>query len=179
MALSSSIVTGPPLRPIRGISPASQWVTCVDYLFSLHWLCVVVRTSTTFAQLVRNATSFLNWYVLKWRRKYRTNPVTKLPQISEPRILSVAKTLSEDIGYRIVGTREHFLADRWMLQAAEHVKQNCERIVNETGRKLECEVWRQEGSGSHRCKCRICIYSITHYCLSGSTWWENGFTKPM
>ena len=178
MALSSSIVTGPPLRPIRGISPASQWVTCVDYLFSLHWLC----GRQNFHNLCTTCEKrhlFPKLICTKWRRKYRTNPVTKLPQISEPRILSVAKTLSEDIGYRIVGTREHFLADRWMLQAAEHVKQNCERIVNETGRKLECEVWRQEGSGSHRCKCRICIYSIAHCCLSDSTWWENGFTKPM
>jgi hypothetical protein len=83
---------------------------------------------------------------------YRTNPVTKLPQISESRILGVAKYLSEHIGYRIVGTQEHAHADKWMVQAAEHVKQNCERIVNNTGRKLECEVWRQEGNGNHRYK---------------------------
>ena len=91
---------------------------------------------------------------------YRTNPITKLPQISESRILDVAKSLSEDIGYRIVGTREHSLADKWMVQAAEHVRQNCQRIVNKTGRKLECEVWRQEGNGSHRCKSWTCIPSI-------------------
>ena len=83
---------------------------------------------------------------------YRTNPVTKLPQISESRILGVSKYLSENIGYRIVGTREHALADKWMLEAAEHAKRNCERIVNKTGRKLECEVWRQEGNGNHRYK---------------------------
>ncbi|KDR80962.1 hypothetical protein GALMADRAFT_1358006, partial [Galerina marginata CBS 339.88] len=73
-----------------------------------------------------------------------------LPQISEERILGVAKHLSEEIGYRTVGTYEHALADTWMVQAAEQVKQNCERIVARTGRKLECEVWRQEGSGNHR-----------------------------
>ena len=38
-----------------------------------------------------------------------------------------------------------------MVEAAEQVKRNCERIVLLTGRKLECEVWRQEGSGNHRC----------------------------
>jgi hypothetical protein len=81
---------------------------------------------------------------------YRTDSVTKLPQISESRILDVAKHLSENIGYRIVGTREHALADKWMVEAAEDVKRNCERIVNKTGRKLECEVWRQEGNGNHR-----------------------------
>ncbi|KAF8972707.1 hypothetical protein BDZ97DRAFT_1649998 [Flammula alnicola] len=79
-----------------------------------------------------------------------TDPITKLPQISEERILGVARHLSEDIGYRTVGTYEHALADRWMVEAAEQVQQNCERIVNKTGRKLECEVWRQEGSGNHR-----------------------------
>ncbi|KAF8885097.1 hypothetical protein CPB84DRAFT_1816896 [Gymnopilus junonius] len=76
--------------------------------------------------------------------------VTKLPQISEDRILGVAKHLSEGIGYRTVGTYEHALADNWMVEAATQVKHNCERIVERTGRKLECEVWRQEGSGNHR-----------------------------
>ncbi|KAF8159229.1 hypothetical protein B0H34DRAFT_655155 [Crassisporium funariophilum] len=80
----------------------------------------------------------------------RMNPVTKLPQISETRILGVAKYLSEDIGYRTVGTLEHALADEWMVTAAEQVQQNCVRIAAKTGRKLECEVWRQEGSGNHR-----------------------------
>ncbi|PPQ63101.1 hypothetical protein CVT24_005812 [Panaeolus cyanescens] len=78
------------------------------------------------------------------------NPKTKLPQISEERILAVARYLSEEIGYRTVGTFEHSIADDWMVQAAEQVKQNCERIVAKTGRKLQCEVWRQEGSGNHR-----------------------------
>lgn len=77
--------------------------------------------------------------------------MTNLPQISEERILGVSKHLSEGIGYRTVGTYEHALADKWMLEAAEQVQQNCERIVKRTGRKLECEVWRQEGSGNHRC----------------------------
>ncbi|KAF4610913.1 hypothetical protein D9613_007233 [Agrocybe pediades] len=96
------------------------------------------------------------WYAYQQHFKLPTplsdliNPDTKLPQISEKRILGVAKHLSEGIGYRTVGTYEHALADTWMVQAAEEVKRNCERIVAETGRKLECEVWRQEGSGNHR-----------------------------
>jgi hypothetical protein len=97
---------------------------------------------------------------------HRTNSVTKLPQISESRILGVAKTLSEDVGYRIVGTREHALADKWMVQAAEHVKQNCQRIVNKTGRKLECEVWRQEGNGSHRYECWTSGPSIRNFIIN-------------
>ncbi|GLB41442.1 putative peptide hydrolase [Lyophyllum shimeji] len=78
------------------------------------------------------------------------NPLTGLPQISEARIRAFAKYLSEDIGYRTVGTQEHALADKWMVEQAEAVRRNCEEVVAATGRKLECEVWHQEGSGSHR-----------------------------
>ena len=75
-----------------------------------------------------------------------------LPQISESTILGYSKHLSEDIGYRIVGTREHALGDRWMVEQVERLKGECEKVVRDTvgGRALECEVWRQEGSGSHR-----------------------------
>ncbi|KAJ8519321.1 hypothetical protein ONZ45_g3731 [Pleurotus djamor] len=84
------------------------------------------------------------------------DPRTLLPQISEARILAHAKYLSEDIGYRTVGTYEHALADEWMLREAEAVKELCEKVVRQEGskagkkRNLECEVWRQQGSGSHR-----------------------------
>jgi hypothetical protein len=83
----------------------------------------------------------------------RYNPITHLPQISESTILGYSKYLSEDIGYRTVGTREHALGDRWMVEQVERLKEECERVVREAGgtRGLECEVWRQEGSGSHRC----------------------------
>lgn len=39
-----------------------------------------------------------------------------------------------------------------MVEQAERLKEECERVVRDTvgGRALECEVWRQEGSGSHR-----------------------------
>jgi Zn-dependent M28 family amino/carboxypeptidase len=37
-----------------------------------------------------------------------------------------------------------------MVQQAEEAKRNCERVVKETGRKLQCEVWRQQGSGKQR-----------------------------
>ncbi|KLO13952.1 hypothetical protein SCHPADRAFT_920864 [Schizopora paradoxa] len=72
-------------------------------------------------------------------------------QLSEAAILGYAKYLSEDIGFRTVGTREHALGDSWMLSKAEELKKLCEdKVKAEPGRKLECEVWRQEGSGSHR-----------------------------
>lgn len=80
------------------------------------------------------------------------HPLTSHPQLSERAILAHAKHLSEGIGYRTVGTREHALGDAWMVEQVEDVKRRCEEMVKKSGgkRKLECEVWRQEGSGKHR-----------------------------
>ncbi|GBE89509.1 Putative endoplasmic reticulum metallopeptidase [Sparassis crispa] len=79
------------------------------------------------------------------------NPITGLPQISEANALAHAKYLSEDIGYRTVGTREHALGDAWMLQQAELLHAQCEEVLRvHPGRRLQCEVWHQQGSGSHR-----------------------------
>ncbi|EDR02660.1 uncharacterized protein LACBIDRAFT_308176 [Laccaria bicolor S238N-H82] len=63
-----------------------------------------------------------------------------LPHVLGARILSVVKHLSEDIGYQTVGTLEHALADKYMVAQAEEVKKNCEKLMAESGRKLECEV---------------------------------------
>src|ERR1700722_13316745 len=108
-------------------------------LFPILWL------TCTFPSLIRNHPCIHN--------NARTNPTTHLPQISESTILEYSKYLSEDIGYRTVGTREHALGDQWMVEQIERLKGDCDRIVAEIdgGRGLECEVWRQEGSGSHRC----------------------------
>ncbi|KAI0057402.1 hypothetical protein BV25DRAFT_1812524 [Artomyces pyxidatus] len=77
---------------------------------------------------------------------------TSLPQLSETQILAHAQYLSEDIGYRTVGTYEHALADKWLFDKVQVMQKDCEELVKRSGsrRKLECEVWRQEGSGSHR-----------------------------
>ncbi|KAI5116032.1 hypothetical protein M0805_002087 [Coniferiporia weirii] len=77
--------------------------------------------------------------------------VTNTPQVSEYAVLEHARYLSEDIGYRTVGTREHALGDAWMLKQAYALQALCEEMVGlEHGRKLQCEVWHQVGSGSHR-----------------------------
>ncbi|KAI9448865.1 hypothetical protein BJY52DRAFT_1206477 [Lactarius psammicola] len=79
------------------------------------------------------------------------NPETGLPQISETQILGYVRHLSEDIGFRTVGTAEHALADKWMIDTAHEVQKECQRIVEaDPERKLECEVWHQRGSGAHR-----------------------------
>ena len=81
----------------------------------------------------------------------RFDPITSLPQLSEAEILGHAKYLSEDIGYRTVGTVEHVLGDMWIHMQALDLQEKCEQIVKSTpGRKLQCEVWKQKGSGSHR-----------------------------
>ena len=101
------------------------------------------------------------------RRYVRVNPITLLPQISETQILAHAKYLSEDIGYRTVGTREHALGDAWMEKQAEELQRQCEEIIKaRPDRKLQCETWRQEGSGSHRCVSYYpCSISSTPTCV--------------
>ncbi|KIJ43580.1 hypothetical protein M422DRAFT_229023 [Sphaerobolus stellatus SS14] len=73
-------------------------------------------------------------------------------RLSEAHMLDVAKHLSETIGYRTVGTKEHAEGDAWMVEQVKLLKKECDNIVKNvhSGRHLECEIWRQEGSGKHR-----------------------------
>lgn len=109
------------------------------------------------------------------------NPITSLPQISETQILAHAKYLSEDIGYRTVGTREHALGDAWMVEKAEELQKQCEEIVkSHPGRKLVCETWRQEGSGSHRYVSRFLHLEPSfdgHGVIADSIFWAKGCTR--
>ncbi|KZT25302.1 hypothetical protein NEOLEDRAFT_1178422 [Neolentinus lepideus HHB14362 ss-1] len=79
------------------------------------------------------------------------DPTTNEPQLSEARILSHAKFLSEDIGYRTVGTKEHALGDEWIVNQAKELDEICRKARSRNPeRKIECEWWWQQGSGSHR-----------------------------
>ena len=79
---------------------------------------------------------------------------TGLPHVSEPVVLEHARVLSEDIGFRTVGTREHALGAEYVLDQVKIVKDLCDAAVKSAPtRRLACEVWRQEGSGSHRSAC--------------------------
>ncbi|KAJ8075039.1 hypothetical protein PM082_019366 [Marasmius tenuissimus] len=78
------------------------------------------------------------------------NPVTNLPQLSEERILNITRYLSEDIGFRTVGTSEHARGEAWFHEQARLAQQECQRIAKDSGRQLECEIWLQKGNGSHR-----------------------------
>ncbi|KAG7087620.1 hypothetical protein E1B28_013568 [Marasmius oreades] len=78
------------------------------------------------------------------------DPETNLPQLSEARVLSIAKYLSEDIGFRTPGTLEHARGEQWFFQQVLDAQKECQRVAESSGRKLECEVWLQRGNGSHR-----------------------------
>ena len=111
-----------------------QYIAVLEDLFNSFRFC---RTSRAPRWAVSNLHP--SFYIARLT-PYRHNPITNAPQLSEAAILSHAKYLSEDIGYRSVGTREHALGDAWTLQKAEELKKLCEKaVVRETGRKLECE----------------------------------------
>lgn len=81
----------------------------------------------------------------------RYNTLTNEPQISETRILEIARTLSEDIGYRTAGTLEHARGEDWLWDQVTQIKKSCDELVARSSNSgLECEIWHQKGSSSHR-----------------------------
>ncbi|KAL5492913.1 hypothetical protein ACEPAI_4361 [Sanghuangporus weigelae] len=77
--------------------------------------------------------------------------VTGIPRLSERVVLDHARILSEEIGFRTVGTREHALGDAWVLKKVQELGKLCDAVVKlDPTRKLQCEVERQTGSRSHR-----------------------------
>lgn len=69
---------------------------------------------------------------------------------SEANAVGVMHHLSVDVGYRIVGTKEHVEAESWL----EDVLRRYEGVHNTDkdgdGGKTEVEVWKQIGDGAHR-----------------------------
>ena len=53
----------------------------------------------------------------------RVDPRTGLPQILES---TYVRHLSENIGYRTVGTTEHTLTDKWMVDTAYEIREESE-----------------------------------------------------
>ena len=74
---------------------------------------------------------------------HRYDAQSAVPQLSEAKMLDIARELSETYGYRTVGTREHALADAWFYEQVQELAKNCPPT-------LQCEAWRQVGSGAHR-----------------------------
>ncbi|CAO1635451.1 unnamed protein product [Sympodiomycopsis kandeliae] len=67
---------------------------------------------------------------------------------SEEGALQLIKKLSEDIGYRIVGTEHHVAAEDWLLAELKKYE-GTHNLGGEAG-KVQVEVWRQIGDGAHR-----------------------------
>ena len=61
---------------------------------------------------------------------------------SRKRKSSQIRHLSEDIGYRAIGTTEHAFSGKWMVDTAYKIQKECERLVRTDpgGPKLESEV---------------------------------------
>lgn len=69
--------------------------------------------------------------------------------LSEGRILDVMHKLSVDIGYRIVGTREHLEAEEWLLGELNKYK-GVHQLDPAGTQNVEVEIWRQIDDGAHR-----------------------------
>ncbi|KAE9386618.1 hypothetical protein BT96DRAFT_1026164 [Gymnopus androsaceus JB14] len=56
------------------------------------------------------------------------------------------------IGYRTTGTFEHARGEDWLWDQVSQVKHSCDELVSRSSNQsgLECEIWHQKGSSSHR-----------------------------
>ncbi|KAF8315143.1 hypothetical protein DL93DRAFT_2166855 [Clavulina sp. PMI_390] len=102
--------------------------------------------STTFFAVL----SLRAHYALPSPQSDLINNTTGLPQLSETNILRNTRHLSEGIGYRIPGTLEHALGEEWLLQELATLKAHCDKLASVADRSIECEMQRQQGSGTHR-----------------------------
>ncbi|PWN50705.1 hypothetical protein IE53DRAFT_386978 [Violaceomyces palustris] len=69
---------------------------------------------------------------------------------SEGNAVSVMQHLSVDIGYRIVGTRQHIQAEDWVEQVLRRYEGFHETGKDGDGSRTQVEVWKQIGDGAHR-----------------------------
>lgn len=67
---------------------------------------------------------------------------------SESNVHSLIEKLSVDIGYRIVGTREHVRAEEWLLD--ELRKYEGTHYLGAEAGNVQVEIWQQIGDGAHR-----------------------------
>lgn len=71
------------------------------------------------------------------------------PQFSESQALKYVRTLADDIGYRIVGTKSHVRSRDWLKSEILRIKDELERDPKRH-EMYEVEVRNQIGAGSHR-----------------------------
>ncbi|CAO1626338.1 unnamed protein product [Parajaminaea phylloscopi] len=68
---------------------------------------------------------------------------------SEQRVVDIMQKLSVDIGYRIVGTREHVEAEEWLLGELKQYE-GVHSLGPDDTHNVEVEIWRQIDDGAHR-----------------------------
>ena len=77
-------------------------------------------------------------------------PITSL--FSEANAVSVMQHLSVDVGYRIVGTKQHVEAEDWLEEILRRYEGWHETGTGKDGdnSRTQVEVWKQIGDGAHR-----------------------------
>lgn len=75
---------------------------------------------------------------------------------SELAALEHIRVLSDQIGYRIVGTRQHVEAEKWLesvvaqYQGWHHTVDRPDNVTGDPRGDTQVEVWTQIGDGAHR-----------------------------
>lgn len=72
----------------------------------------------------------------------------KGPLFSEGKAMDIISKLSVDIGYRIVGTKQHVDAEEWLLEEVRNYE-GLHHLGGGAG-DVQVEVWQQLGDGAHR-----------------------------
>lgn len=96
-------------------------------------------------------------YSLPTPRDIHVDSLEAQPHFSETKSLEYIRTLSEDIGYRIVGTQQHIDAERYVEALVKqyegwHTTRSADDLANRTNHQgdTQVEVWTQVGDGAHR-----------------------------
>ncbi|KEI41749.1 uncharacterized protein L969DRAFT_15765 [Mixia osmundae IAM 14324] len=105
----------------------------------LAWLAVYVGVLCYVAQKLH--------YALPTPNQALVSPVTGHSQFSEARALDVIKYLSEDVGYRIVGTKQMVEAVDYLLEQVRDLQRQL--AASPLAGMHQIEVWHQKDDGAH------------------------------
>lgn len=123
---------------------------------SFSWRHILFVLSFNF---VLASVTLWSHYCLPTPRTMRTATSSSPAHFSEVTALEHISVLSDKIGYRIVGTKQHVEAEQW-LESILKQYEGWHRTVEDSGNELNgtldprgdtlVEVWTQIGDGSHR-----------------------------
>ncbi|KAF9287320.1 hypothetical protein BGZ68_001980 [Mortierella alpina] len=93
-------------------------------------------------------------YTLPTPVRESTNPVTGQVQFSEENVRVIVRHLSEDIGYRVVGTEQELEAKQYLIKELTKLKDEAHiaglRRPAASDALPNFDMWVQVGDGSHR-----------------------------